>query len=228
MKSEFSFTRWWRYDSAEEVAQAAVAHILQAARQAIAQRGVCRIVLAGGRTPELAYRMLAQQAEDWQHWHVYFGDERCLPPEHPERNSVMARQAWLEPAGIAHVYPIAAELGASAAARRYAELIQPALPFDIVILGLGEDGHAASLFPGHAHDPAQAVHAVFNAPKPPPDRVSLSAASLANTRKLLVLVSGAGKREAVQRWRDAEALPITQIQPMAGVEVLIDAAAWGE
>ena len=224
-----SATRWHSFPDSQTLAQAAAEAVLEAAREAIAARGEFRLVLAGGRTPELAYRMLAKAEADWPRWRIYFGDERCLPPHDPERNSEMARVAWLGrvPIPAGNVFSIRAELGPETAAARYAAMVRDALPFDLVLLGMGEDGHTASLFPGHRHPETELVHPVYRAPKPPPERVSLSAAALGNARRVLILVSGAGKREAVQRWRCGEALPVAGICGLEGVDVLIDRDAAG-
>ena len=209
------------------VAAEAVTRILQAANAAIAAHGSFHLVLAGGRTPEAAYRLLAGSDADWDNWHIWYGDERCLPAEDEQRNSVMAAQAWLAGSAIpaARQHPMAAELGAEAAAGRYAREIAPALPFDLVLLGMGEDGHTASLFPGQSHPADELVHAVHDSPKPPPDRVSLSVASISSARTVLMLVTGAGKREALQRWRNGEALPIASVAAASNAQLLLDAAA---
>jgi 6-phosphogluconolactonase len=99
--------------------------------------------------------------------------------------------------------------------------------FDTVLLGMGEDGHTASLFPGHVNSSDETVHAVYNSPKPPPERVTLSAKTLSQTRQLLFLVTGEGKRDAVQQWRQGIILPVALIRPESGVDVYIDAAALG-
>jgi len=200
-----------------------------AARHAIALHGEFRIVLAGGSTPQAVYRELADSGADWQRWHVYFGDERCLPVDHPERNSVMVANNWLEhvPIPPQNVHVIPAEQGAIAAARDYATVIDAARPFDMVLLGLGEDGHTASLFPGQAHAAEELVHAVFDAPKPPAERVSLGVAALNDTCMVLALVTGQAKREAVQRWRHCADLPITRIHGRCGIDVYLDPAAAG-
>lgn len=220
-------TRWYCFTDADAVCTQATALILAAATSAIAARGCFKLVLAGGRTPAQVYRQLAGSAADWSAWQLYFGDERCLPSDDPERNSVMAANAWLEQVTIPadNVHPIPAELGAVAAAQAYAPLITAARPFDLVLLGMGEDGHTASLFPGHQYPPHEAVHAVHDAPKPPAERVSLSRESLSDTRELLVLVSGAEKQQALQQWRSGEALPIAGITARNGMTVLMDAAA---
>lgn len=219
--------RWHILPDAETIAREAARRILEAADKAIAARGVFRLVLAGGSTPRRCYRLLARAQADWPDWEIFFGDERCLPTEHPERNSIMAAQAWLGQVGIppGRIHIIPAEQGAQQAAKQYAPLVATAPPFDLVLLGLGEDGHTASLFPGHVHDANEPVHAVHGAPKPPPDRVSLSAKALSRSRQALVLISGAAKRPAVRRWQNGDDLPIAHIRPTGTLHVLLDSAA---
>lgn len=223
------FPKYMIYDDGDAVAQAAYQSILAAADKAIAQRGAFKIVLAGGTTPEATYCELAKQQSDWSKWHVYMGDERCLPVDDAERNSVMAARSLTDHVAIpaSQVYLIEAEKGAEPAAQDYAAVIDAALPFDMVLLGMGEDGHTASLFPGHQHNETETVHAVHNAPKPPPDRVSLSASALSNTGELLMLITGAGKQQPLAQWREGEALPITTIDA-PNTLMMLDKAAWPE
>jgi 6-phosphogluconolactonase len=174
------------------------------------------------------YELLRDAPTDWSRWEVYFGDERCLPPDDAERNSRMAASAWLDhvpiPQDRIHVIP--AEVGAEVSALRYAVTLQQLGDVDLVLLGLGEDGHTASLFPGRdwgvAPDSPD-VLAVFDAPKPPPQRVSLSAARLSRAREVLFLVEGASKRDAVLRWKTGADIPARSIRPSAGVDVLVEA-----
>lgn len=222
-------TRWRVLPDAQAVRDHAVQCIAQAAAEALAERGAFHIVLAGGSTPRAVYQALAGLQTDWLRWHVYYGDERCLPPEHAERNSQMAWQAWLVhvPLPAAQNHVMAAELGPVRAAERYASAVA-GVRFDLVLLGLGEDGHTASLFPGNplGNEPGAAdVLPVSNAAKPPPERVSLSAMCLSRSRRVVFLVTGAGKREAVARWRAGEAIPAAQVGCEAGVEVLLEQAA---
>ena len=223
-------TEWQRLADADQIASRASAIILRAAQKAIAAHGQFRIVLAGGSTPTQVYRQLARAETDWSRWQIYFGDERCLPADNAERNSRMATHAWLShvdiPGNNIHIIP--AELGATTAAHKYAAIIEPALPFDLVLLGMGEDGHTASLFPGHQHPQDEAVHAVFDAPKPPPERVSLSRASLSNSQQVLVLISGTANHEALARWRAGYPLPIATITAEQRLVVLYDDAAAGQ
>ena len=220
-------TRWHVFDDPDAVAAETVQRILQSATRAIAARKLFRIVLAGGHTPELAYRLLVGADTDWSCWEVYFGDERCLPVDDAERNSLMAARAWLDSVAIpaANVHPIPAELGAEATAGAYESVVKSALPFDLVLLGIGEDGHTGSLFPGQQHPAEQWVHAVHNAPKPPPDRVSLSVRALSAARAVLILATGTGKRAAIQAWQAGEPLPVAEIGGPAPVDVLLDRAA---
>lgn len=220
---------WTILQDSVSVAEQAARRVLDAAAHALARKGEFRLVLAGGRTPMQAYRLLAQADSDWSGWRIYYGDERCLPPDHSERNSRAAFDAWLGkvPIPVANVFAIPAELGAQTGASVYGERVRVALPFDLVLLGMGEDGHTASLFPGHP-EPAEAlVVPVFGAPKPPSERVSLSSVALGAADQVLILVTGAGKREAVARWRDGEPLPVSRIGARRRLEVILDRAAAG-
>jgi 6-phosphogluconolactonase len=218
---------WQFLPDADAVTAAATTLILSAAEAAIAARGEFRLVLAGGTTPQQVYRQLAASAADWKYWQIYFGDERCLPVSDPERNSHMAGAAWLEHIGIppGNVHPIPAERGSLAAAQAYTPQVAAARPFDLVLLGMGEDGHTASLFPGQVHPADEQVHAVSNAPKPPPDRVSLSLESLSDSRDVLILVTGAGKGTALRQWRAGADLPIAHVTARDRLRVLIDQEA---
>lgn len=219
--------RWIGVAGADELSEVGCRRVLAAAGRAISQRGSFLIVLAGGQTPLAVYRRLRTARTDWSRWQVYFGDERCVPERDAERNSGQSRDAWLDhvPIPADHVHAIPAELGAERAAAVYAEVLRDVGDFDLVLLGLGEDGHTASLFHGHEWNNAGAdALAVFDAPKPPAERVSLSAARLGRAREVLFLITGESKREALARWRAGEDLPAAVIRPVAGVDVLVESA----
>jgi 6-phosphogluconolactonase len=222
-------TRWITVADALSLNQEACRRIVAAADRAIRREGRFLIVLAGGNSPLGAYRLLRAEDADWSRWQVYFGDERCLPTDDPGRNSRMAAESWLGQVPIPgeNVHAIAAELGASEAAHAYADLLRGVGDFDLVLLGLGEDGHTASLFPGHdlgmrADSPA--ALAIFDAPKPPPQRVSLSAARLSRAGEVLFLVQGAAKQDAVAKWRAGVDIPARAIHARNGVDVLVDSS----
>jgi len=218
--------RWHALPDRQALDRRAASWIVAAAARAIAARGEFHVVLAGGDTPRGAYQRLRESAAGGAAWHIYFGDERCLPPDDPARNSRMAAEAWLDHAPIppAQRHAIPGELGAIAAARAYAQTVGAIGEFDLVLLGLGEDGHTASLFPGHdwgcASGSADAL-AVLDAPKPPPERVSLSASRLGRAREVLFLVDAEGKGPAIAAWRAGRDIPARAIAPRAGVDVLI-------
>lgn len=216
-------------EGAALVAAEAVSRVLYAAKVAIAARGRFTLVLAGGRTPLAAYTLLAGQKADWDRWHIFLGDERCLAAEHPGRNSVAAARAFLDGVLIPphNVHWIPAELGGETAAAAYESVIAPVLPFDLVLLGMGEDGHTASLFPGHPVPARSLVTFVQDAPKPPPERVSLTPKALSACREMLILITGKDKRQAVAAWRRGEDLPVARVASRGQGRVLIDAAAAG-
>ncbi len=193
---------------------AAVAErIFRLAQDAIAERGVFHLALAGGETPRRCYEQLRHHAIDWAHVQIYFGDERCLPVGDVNRNDSMARVALFDHVAlpVGNIHSIPAELGATEAAVRYMMVLN-GITLDLVLLGMGEDGHTASLFPGNpATNSMDAVVPVYNAPKPPGERVSLGMRTLNAARTKVFLVTGAGKRGVLARILLGERLPAAQV-----------------
>jgi 6-phosphogluconolactonase len=140
----------------------------------------------------------------------------------------MATHCFLENVAIpeAHVFTMPAELGPEIGAKEYREIVINALPFDMVLLGMGEDGHTASLFPGHQHKQDELVHAVYNSPKPPSERMSISAEALSSTHQLIIMVTGANKQDAVNAWRSGQDLPVATINPKNTIDIYIDKDAF--
>lgn len=218
-------TRSTRWHVTDRVADEALRFVDQAAAQALAERGAFHLVLAGGTTPRALYERMPSLQTDWSRWHIWFGDERCLPAADEARNSRMAYAAWLQNSAIpsAQIHVMKAELGPDAGAADYAAQLRNAGTFDLVLLGLGEDGHTASLFPGQGNEYAVAdVVAVSNAPKSPAERISLSASRLSDARHVLFMVAGEGKRDAVAAWRQGELIPAAVVCPVTGVDVLVE------
>lgn len=227
--SQASRPRWTAVADGATLCLVACQRIEQASVQAIQRRRRFVIVLSGGNTPRAVYRQLRKLDTDWTRWQIYFGDERCLPADAAGRNSRMAATAWLDhvPVPREQIHAIPAERGPEAGARAYAATLAGIGIFDLVLLGLGEDGHTAALFPGQpwgdAADAAD-VLAVTGAPSPPPQRVSLSARRLSRTRDLLFIVAGESKRRALTRWRTGSALPVRSIEAMTSIEILFESA----
>ena len=157
------------------------------------------LTLAGGGTPRRCYEVLRSLDLPWGRIVVLFGDERCVGPHDAESNYRMARDVLLDMVEPATVHRIPGELGAEAAAAWYGTIVSTLRPLDVVLLGVGADGHTASLFPGRddllgAGGSAIPVH---GSPKPPPDRVSLTLEVFKEARRVYVLTTGDSKRDAV-------------------------------
>jgi 6-phosphogluconolactonase len=194
--------------SAAEYAAGEIARVL---REALDRRGVAHFALSGGTTPRAAYQALAGLLEDWNAVELWYGDERCVGPDDPESTHRLVVESLL-----AHIrgnrpqeHRVRGELGPEAAAREYTEELRATVPaaepggvpvLDVSLVGIGEDGHTASLFPGHpeVEDSSGALCLpVRNSPKPPPERVTLSVPVLRAARYTLLLVAGAGKSDAL-------------------------------
>lgn len=219
--------RWQNYPDSDALKHDVVKKLADLAQQSILTHGDFRIVLAGGSTPRAVYRGLRDIKANWSGWHIYFGDERCLPSKAAERNDTMAQQSWLSHVAIPskQIHSIPAELGPIEGAKAYASILKEINSFDLVLLGLGEDGHTASLFPGHdlGNEAGSAdVLAVNNAPKPPPERISLSAHRLSQAKQVWFLVTGKEKQWAVDQWQLEKKIPAESICPAQGVDIYTD------
>lgn len=201
------------YPDTEALARAASDYLTDQITTCINQKGRCHIALPGGNTPGRCLELLASKQLPWHNLHAYLGDERCYPVAHADRNDTMiVRRLWSRiDAPPDNLHPIPAELGPELAAERYAGLIDKVGRLDIVLLGMGEDGHTASLFPGNnAVTDERAVVPVYDAPKPPKERVSLGLVTLKNAGQRVVLVTGANKHDALMRVEQGDTLPISQ------------------
>ena len=205
--------------TAEEVAASAAAEIAAALRG-----GARTLVLTGGTSPKRCYELLAGLDVPWGRVSILFGDERCVPPLDPESNYRMVKASLLDRVNPATVYRIPGELGPDEGAKAYAEVVAAARPFGFVLLGVGEDGHVNSLFPGHAALKATSLTAgIHDSPKPPPQRVTMTFEAIRDARRILIIASGAGKAEAVALARRGE----TPSGMISRARWLIDRAAAG-
>jgi 6-phosphogluconolactonase len=199
------------FEHAELLYAQAAKRIAQLAGEALQKQERFHIALAGGTTPQELYRHLRDLPADavphWQRIEFYFGDERCVPPDDPESNYRMAREELLEPLGIAEtaVHRIPAELPPQEAAAQYLEILRKLpqdnhLPqFDLVLLGMGADGHIASLFPGSKLlEEKEAAFGANYVTKLEKWRLSLTLPVINNARHILLLVSGSKKADIVR------------------------------
>ncbi len=213
------------------VAQAAAAIFVGSARSSIAARGKFSVALSGGSTPRALYRLLAappyREQVNWPELEVYFGDERCVPPTHADSNYRMAREALLDrvPLRPERVHRIHGELPPQEAALEYEQVLGRRLTrergwprLDLVLLGMGPDGHTASLFPGTpAVAERQALAVAVYVPHLASYRVTLTVPVLSAAAEILMLVVGAEKTAALaQVFAGDEQLPAALIRPMAG------------
>ena len=206
--------------TAEEVAEAAAADIAEALRA-----GGRTLVLTGGTSPIRTYQLLAELDVEWGRVTVLFGDERCVPPLDPESNYRVAKESLLDRVHPATVHRIPAELGPDVGADLYAEVVVEEAPFDVVLLGVGEDGHVNSLFPGHKALRADGLTAgIHDSPKPPLQRVTMTLEAIRDAKLILVIATGAGKANAVAMARRGES-PSGMIKH---ARWLIDRAAAGQ
>jgi 6-phosphogluconolactonase len=205
--------------TAEEVAEAAAADIAEALRG-----GARTLVLTGGTSPKRCYQLLSERDVEWGRVSILFGDERCVPPLDPESNYRMVKESLLDRVNPATVLRIPAELGPDEGAELYAEVVAGTAPFDVVLLGVGEDGHVNSLFPGHPALRARGLTAaIHDSPKPPPERVTMTLEAIHDARRVIIIATGSGKAEAVALARRGE----TPSGMITGARWLIDRAAAG-
>ncbi|MGB8167248.1 MAG: 6-phosphogluconolactonase [Chthoniobacteraceae bacterium] len=204
--------------------------ILDEIHAAIAARGFCRIALSGGRTPRKIHEALVKDAGEvrWERVQITFGDERCVPPDDAESNYRMAYETLIGPAGIpaGNVFRIRGEISPHDAARDYeahlaavaARLGETRYIHDLILLGLGEDGHTASLFPGSPALDETARNVIpATGPKPPPQRVTMTFPLINAARHVAFLVEGAAKLPRVTEVTSGRStLPAARVRPADG------------
>jgi 6-phosphogluconolactonase len=230
------------YENPEELAAAAAHEFASEANEAIDERGRFAVVLAGGSTPKATYEILARDYAgriDWSNVHVFFGDERSVPPDHEDSNYRMAREALLDHVPTGSVHRMQGDLPPDEAAEAYEQELRDffgseELPrFDLILLGVGGDGHTASLFPEtsalEVHDRLVVANPVL---KLDTTRITLTVPVINAARAACFLVAGEGKAEALTRILGGDAdpreHPASLIQPAGGPEWMLDASAASE
>ncbi|CAN5763183.1 6-phosphogluconolactonase [soil metagenome] len=228
-------------NDAEALAQEAARQFVALARATLETHDRFTVALSGGSTPKRMYELLAEKPfkdeVDWSKVHIFFGDERMVAPDTPESNYFVAVDKLLAhvPVPDENIFPyvtlgVSAEDAAELYAQELTNFFGGTPTFDLVFLGLGEDGHTASLFPSHeemASPSDKLVVAVHDAPKPPPTRLTLTYKTLNAAKNILCLVGGKGKVDALERiFKEHEDLPAAKVQPTDGQLLwLLDKAA---
>ena len=204
--------QWNVYQTFDQAAKKAADFIADNIKKCIQEQGICCVILPGGHTPVTSLKLLAKKTLAWDKVHWYLGDERCCPQGDKERNDLMLDKHLWSRISQTNIHRIPAELGPDKAAEFYREEIKLINTFDIAFLGMGEDGHTASLFPNHqALDDTRSVIPVYDSPKPPAERVSLSIETLRKTKIRVVLVGGKTKTSVISKIKADVALPINCI-----------------
>jgi 6-phosphogluconolactonase len=245
-------TRLTTLVDAEAVARRAALQIARSLDSARRARGVAHLALSGGTTPARTYELLASELTDWAGVEVWFADERCVGPEDEQSNYRLARETLLSAAGVPdeRVHRMEGELGPEEGAERYARALREriaaesddaaraggeigetdAMPaLDVIVLGIGPDGHVASLFPGAPTldaDARAACLGVHDSPKPPPERITLSLQVLRAARSCVLLATSAGKADAVSAMlgEPSRHVPASLLQ-RGRLSVIVDDAA---
>jgi 6-phosphogluconolactonase len=228
----------------EDLSRAAAEVFAAEARQAVQARGRFVVALAGGSTPRRAYQLLAREPfrelVPWRYTHVFWGDERCVPADDPRNNALMARQALLDhvPVPLEQVHPMVCSCSPSESAAKYEALLRGFFAagrprFDLVLLGLGENGHTASLFPGSSVlKEQQRWVAEVSLAEEVLHRLTLTAAAINHAALAVFLVSGSDKapmlRKVLEGPRDPYNIPAQLIKPAdGGLLWLVDRDAAG-
>jgi 6-phosphogluconolactonase len=228
------------FKNPEKLAEAAARAFVEKAAKAISERGRFAVALAGGSTPKATYEVLARDHAsdvDWPNVHVFFGDERTVPPDHEDSNYRMAREALLDHVPVGSVHRMRGELPPDEAAALYEEELlaffeeEPPV-LDLVMLGIGGDGHTASLFPETSALEVTDHLAVANPVlKLDTTRITLTAPVLNASREVLFLVAGEDKAEALKEIlkgnADPREYPAKLVQPSGGPTWMLDQVAAG-
>lgn len=241
------------FSDLEALSRAAAEYVMDLAKRAVAQRGRFSLVLAGGSTPRRLYELMTTPFCDqmpWSQTHLFWGDERYVPPSHADSNYAMAHEAFIRHVPIApeHVHRVPTELPSpQQVAQTYEETLRlffrgkPRPSFDLVLLGLGRDGHTASLFPESEQSNTEPppVHGererwvkavVGPAYRPPRQRITLTLTALNGARRVLFLVAGEEKRKTVRpilaEAPERAAFPAAYVQPTEQLSWFVDEAAY--
>ena len=204
---------WLIFDDETSLSKALAQEILNIAKKLIFEKDCFSIVLTGGQSVLSLYKILSKSDSNWEKWHIYIGDERCVPMRHKDRNDQVINEIWLDNSTISknNIHFIQAELGLIEAQKEYEKVLKKIDKFDVVLLSMGEDGHIASLFPNHVYLEEQMVVVEQGSPKPPKERISMSYQQLNKAHYVFKLIIGESKQQAVHLLQKNTNLPMTKV-----------------
>lgn len=234
--------RVYSLPSTDAISQALDVYVTKVSAEAVARHGMFTVAVSGGSLPKLLCRLRQNETVDFAAWHVFFVDERCVPLNSEESNYLLLKNELLDhvPVPASQVYTInetllrkpeeAAEDYMDKLKNLFAKKNAVKVPcFDLILLGIGPDGHTASLFPGHPllNEDLEWVGHVTDSPKPPPSRITLTLPVLNHAHHIAFVVTGEGKRDAVRQILDEknEELPPTNVKPHGELVWFLDEAA---
>ena len=204
---------WLIFDDKMSLSKALAQEILNIAKKSISEKNCFSIVLTGGQSVLNLYKILSKSDSNWEKWHIYIGDERCVPMRHKDRNDQVINEIWLDNSTISknNIHFIQAELGLIEAQKEYEKVLKKIDKFDVVLLSVGEDGHVASLFPNHSYPDNKMVVIESNSPKSPKQRLSMSYKQLNKSNYIFKLLIGKSKQQVVHLLQKTTNLPITKV-----------------
>jgi 6-phosphogluconolactonase len=202
-------TTWSSHPDVRASADACADAVVEAIQEALGTRSTASLGVSGGSATKFLLQNLAKRGLDWSRIHIFWADERMVPPDHDDSNFKLTREHLLDVVAMpeANIHRVPGELSIEEAAQTYNQELrtffqtEAAPVFDVIQLGMGPDGHTASLFPGSSllDDRVNLVGAVRESPKPPPERITLLPAVLGACRNLMFLVTGGDKADKVQQ-----------------------------
>ena len=203
---------WVVFDDEMSLSEALAQEVLNIAKKSIFEKDCFSIVLTGGQSVLNLYKILSKSDSNWEKWHIYIGDERCVPMRHKDRNDQVINEIWLNNSPIpkGNIHFIKAELGPLKARVEYENTLK-GVKFDIVLLSMGEDGHVASLFPNHIYPKDQMVVIERSSPKSPKERISMSYQQLNKAHYIFKLIIGESKQEVVSLLKKNREFPVSKI-----------------
>ncbi len=204
---------WHTFSNIDKLSSQLANNILNIAERSIERGEKFNIVLTGGRSVLTLYTILSKSNSNWSNWHIYIGDERCLPKGHKDRNDRMINEIWLKNNFIPknNIHFIKAELGVIEAIREYKTAIGKVDKFDVVLLSVGDDGHIASLFPNHSIPKDKDIVIINNSPKYPKRRISMSYKKLNNASNIFKILVGSSKQNVTKLMLNNKNLPVNNI-----------------